>query len=118
MTSHGDKLTIALYDVASMKRKKVLVLGEATDTTADGAEFVSYAFTFDSKGILAVTGEPDWMLYFFNWEKGKLESSCRATVPGSTGTVAQVRIRTGDSLLYFQRGDQQFDFGSIITNIY
>lgn len=39
---------------------------------------------------MVVSGEPDWSLYYFNWEKGKMESSCKATVVGNAGTVAQV----------------------------
>ncbi|KAJ1523827.1 hypothetical protein ONE63_010385 [Megalurothrips usitatus] len=92
ITEHGEKPLITIYDLESLKRKRVLTLpGES-----DAREFVTFAFTNDGKGILAVTGEPDWSLYSFNWEKGKMESSCKATVIGNSGTVAQIATHPTD----------------------
>lgn len=84
LTEEGRKPIISIYDLETLKRKKILSLSDIT------AEFVSFTFTNDGKGVLAVTGEPDWSLYSFNWEKGKMESTCKATVVGNAGTVAQV----------------------------
>lgn len=86
ITEDGDKPFITIYDLESLKRKRVLSLS----SDCDAREFVTFTFTNDGKYVLAVTGAPDWSLYAFNWEKGKMESSCKATVPGNPGTVAQV----------------------------
>lgn len=53
-------------------------------------EVVAMCFTFDSKSLVIVIGEPDWELLFFRCDKGRLESSTRATNPNGTGTVSIV----------------------------
>lgn len=53
--------------------------------------FVSIAFTFDSKYLVAVTGDPNWTMVYYNWEKGKVESQTRANIPPTNpGPVTQV----------------------------
>lgn len=86
ITEQGEKPFISIYDLEFLKRKRVLYLSG----DCEAQEFVTFAFTNDGKYLLAVSGEPDWSLYYFNWEKGKMESSCKATVVGNSGTVAQV----------------------------
>lgn len=72
-----------------MKRKKVL--GLPYDSLAK--EFVSIAFTYDSKYLIAIVGEPDWLMLYYNWEKGKVESQTRANNPSAIhGPVYQVSI--------------------------
>lgn len=86
----GDsKPTISIYDLHTLKRKKGLT------TPSDGAgttskEFVDVQFTCDNKYLVAITGEPDWMLYYYNWENGKVESQTKAQNPNGTGTVTKV----------------------------
>lgn len=70
-----------------MKRKKVLGLPHESSAK----EFASIAFTFDSKYLVAIVGEPDWIMLYYNWEKGKVESQTRANnPPANTGPVTQV----------------------------
>lgn len=53
-------------------------------------EFIAVQFTWDSKYLVAITGEPDWMLYYYNWECGKIESYIKAQNPNGNGFVTQV----------------------------
>lgn len=53
-------------------------------------QFVAVHFTWDSKYVVAVTSEPDWMLYYYNWESGKIESQTKAQNPNGQGRVTQV----------------------------
>lgn len=39
-------------------------------------KFSCLTFANDSKHLIAVTGEPTPTMLFYNWEKGKVESSC------------------------------------------
>lgn len=57
---------IAIYDLASLKRKKIL-----RDTGLTTEEFVSIAFSPDSIYLIAQSGNPDWMLIYWQWEKTK-----------------------------------------------
>lgn len=89
VAEEGDKPCISLYDVKSLKRRKVL--GLPYESAAK--EFVSIAFTCDSKNLIAITGEPDMMFLCYNWEKGKVESHTKANVPpGIMGPVTQVFV--------------------------
>lgn len=89
VAERGDKPSITLYDPFTYKRKKQIII---TEKDVSATELVSIVFTYDSKNILAVTGEPDWHLYVYRADKGKLESDCRANNSNNTGTVAQVSI--------------------------
>lgn len=55
-------------------------------------EFACVQFTYDSKYLVAVTGEPDWYLYYYNWDKGKVESHAKAQNPSGQGTVESVSV--------------------------
>ncbi|KAL0105366.1 hypothetical protein PUN28_016788 [Cardiocondyla obscurior] len=67
----ADKPTISIYDINTLKRRKLLGIPfEAPGVT----KFTCLDFTFDSKYIVAITGEPDQTMLFYNWEKGKVES--------------------------------------------
>lgn len=71
----SDKATITIYDLASMPFKKRKVLS-APDFTAH--EFVSIAFSPDSKYLVALSGSPEWQIIFWMWEKQKVMASVRA----------------------------------------
>nr|CAD7587153.1 unnamed protein product [Timema genevievae] len=60
-------------------------------------EFVSLSFTHDGKCVAAVAGEPDWMLMFYNWEKGKIDSMTKANNMNNPGPVVQVACNPSDS---------------------
>lgn len=62
---------ISIYDLQTLKRKKLL--GIPYDS-AGVTSFACITFSFDSKYLAVVTNENQTML-FYNWEKGKLESS-------------------------------------------
>ncbi|EGI57209.1 WD repeat-containing protein 65, partial [Acromyrmex echinatior] len=68
----GDKPTISIYDISSLKRRKLLGIPyDAPGVT----RFTCMSFTFDSKNLIAITGEPDQTMLLYNWEKGKVEST-------------------------------------------
>ncbi|KOC64830.1 WD repeat-containing protein 65 [Habropoda laboriosa] len=70
----GEKPTISIYDVQTLKRKKLLGIPyDAPGVT----RFTCVGFSFDNKYLVAVTGEPDQTMLFYNWEKGKIESSIK-----------------------------------------
>lgn len=80
--------SITLYDASTLKKKRQLLL--PPDREDQGEELAITQFSFDSRYIIAITGEPDWMFYMFRTDKTKLESFCRANNPNGTGTVADV----------------------------
>ncbi|XP_054279032.1 cilia- and flagella-associated protein 57-like [Macrosteles quadrilineatus] len=115
IAEEGDKPCISLYDVKSMKRKKVLGL----PYESSAKEFVSIAFTFDSRYLVAVVGEPDWMMLFYNWEKGKVESQTRANnPPANTGPVTQVCPNPTDGAVVVIVGPGLFRLMSVSDTVW
>uniref|UniRef100_A0A5K3FEL7 WD_REPEATS_REGION domain-containing protein n=1 Tax=Mesocestoides corti TaxID=53468 RepID=A0A5K3FEL7_MESCO len=69
-----DGPCIVIYDLASLRRKKVL---RGTGINSD--EFKSVSFSPDSHYLVAQGGEPDWALIYWNWEKPKRLSTVRTS---------------------------------------
>ena len=70
----GSKATITIFDLHSLRKKKLLSHSELQST-----EFVSVAFSPDSKYLLAQAGRPDWQLIYWNWEKSKIMAKITAS---------------------------------------
>lgn len=89
MVETTDKYPVAtLWCAETYKKKRTLTI--PTDKGIITNRYVAVDFTFNSKHIILVTGEPDWSLYCFKCDKGRLESSARANNANNTGTVVQV----------------------------
>lgn len=52
-------------------------------------EFVCMAFSPDSKYLLGQSGEPEWRLFYWKWEKNKVIAMENTT---KVGLVSQVKI--------------------------
>ncbi|KAK4873590.1 hypothetical protein RN001_012950 [Aquatica leii] len=97
VSERGDKPSLYLYDTATLKKKKQLQVPADKGETA--REFYTMEFTFDSKAIIAVTGEPDWNLYVYRCDRGKVESHAKGNNLNNTGTVKQIACNPNDSNL-------------------
>ncbi|XP_050311353.1 cilia- and flagella-associated protein 57 [Anthonomus grandis grandis] len=90
-----DKYPIAtLWDSETFRKKRTLTL--PTDKEIIASRYVAVDFTYNSKNIILVTGEPDWSLYSFKCDKGRLESFARANNNNNTGTVMQIACNPND----------------------
>ncbi|KAL6621510.1 WD40 repeat-like protein [Neocallimastix sp. 'constans'] len=76
---------IEVFDVNNVKKKKILY-GNETST-----EFINVAFSNDKACILAQSGEPDWLLYFWLWNKGKKLSIIK-TSNNYGGEIIQIAV--------------------------
>ncbi|XP_019854181.1 PREDICTED: cilia- and flagella-associated protein 57 [Amphimedon queenslandica] len=63
---HPDRPTVTVFDLHSMRKRKVLTCPEVTAT-----EYVSLAFSPDSKYLVGQGGGPEWTLVYWHWEKAK-----------------------------------------------
>jgi len=82
----GDKATIIIYDLHSLRKRKIL---SSPDGQAE--EYVSLAFSPDSKYLAAQSGSPDWTLHYWSWEKSKIMASTKTSNQQNTATLHQVR---------------------------
>jgi len=53
-------------------------------------EFVSLAFSPDSKYLATQSASPDWTLLYWTWEKAKVMASVKITNQSGNATVNQV----------------------------
>eukprot|EP00842_Homolaphlyctis_polyrhiza_P003989 jgi/Hompol1/4591/HPOL_003747-RA len=83
---------VLLYDLQTARRKKVFATGEAPSTK----DFVSIAFTSDNKYIVAQGAAPEWCLYMWSVEKGKMVAWARA-IPNANSDVNQMTCNHHDS---------------------
>ena len=112
----GEKPTIAVYDLHSFKRKKSLGI----PYEAPGVDrFSCLSFTLDNKYIVAITGEPDQMMLFYNWEKGKVESNIKVGNPQNpSSTVNLIACNPGDVGLVAIGGPFTFKFLTVSETIW
>ena len=59
-----EKPTITIFDLTTLKRRKVLSSAEGTSQ-----EYISVAFSPDSKYLASQSSSPDWTLSYWQWEK-------------------------------------------------
>ncbi len=69
----GQKGKFSIWDVTNYRWKKTLP-EQIQDTNAyDSQEFVASAFSpKEERMIVTLTGEPDWQVFLWNWEREKL----------------------------------------------
>lgn len=69
----GEKPTIAIFDLTTLKRKKVLTSADSTSQ-----EYVSLSFSPDSKYLASQMSGPEWVLSYWLWEKAKIMASTKS----------------------------------------
>ncbi|XP_077289414.1 cilia- and flagella-associated protein 57-like [Arctopsyche grandis] len=109
------KPTIKIYDLSTLELKKSLTIPFEEITCT---QFVAVHFTWDSKYVVAVTGEPDWMLYYYNWESGKIESQTKAQNPNGQGRVTQVNCNLTDANVIVITGAQTFRLMNVSETVW
>ncbi|KAJ3119349.1 Cilia- and flagella-associated protein 57 [Nowakowskiella sp. JEL0407] len=71
----GERPAIVQCDFHTMKKKRIFQAPEGIQAK----EYVSICFSSDGKHFLGQSAGPDWMIYYWTWEKPKLISSIRST---------------------------------------
>ena len=83
---HPDKPSVTVFDLQTMRKRKVLTCPEANTN-----EFLSVAFSPDSKYLIGQGAGPDWILVYWHWEKSKTMAHAKVSTL-SSGVVHQVGI--------------------------
>jgi hypothetical protein len=74
----GEKAQVTVYDLHTLKRRKVL---QAVSADVQSREFVSLAFSPDSKNLITHGAAPDWSLIYWLWEKAKVGAVAKTSNP-------------------------------------
>ncbi|KAH9523432.1 Cilia- and flagella-associated protein 57 [Bulinus truncatus] len=106
LAEKGEKAIITIYDLHSLRKKKVLSSSEVQST-----EYVSLAFSPDSKYLVAQGGKPDWTLLYWTWEKSKVMASIKTSNPQNPNSeVYQVSFNPQDNTQLCVVGNTVFRF--------
>ena len=81
----GEKATVTIYDMHSLRKRKIL-----SSTEVQSNQFVSLAFSPDSKYLVGQGGAPDWTLLYWTWEKSKVMAVTKTTNPQNNPPIYQV----------------------------
>uniref|UniRef100_A0A7S0VMW2 Cilia- and flagella-associated protein 57 n=1 Tax=Hemiselmis tepida TaxID=464990 RepID=A0A7S0VMW2_9CRYP len=98
----SDKGVITVFDLHSLKRRRLLT---ATDSLSK--EFVSLAFSPDSKLLMAQGGAPDWSLTIWTWEKAKFVATIK-TAASPNSAIYQCSFCPTDNNLICVTGNGVF----------
>ncbi|XP_068626911.1 cilia- and flagella-associated protein 57 isoform X2 [Battus philenor] len=115
IAEEGQKPIITIYDLTTYKRRKILTVPFENSTAR---EFACIQFSFDSKYLVAITGEPDWYLYYYNWDKGKVESHAKAQNPSGQGIVESVQCNPADATLVVISGPYTFRIMNVSETVW
>ncbi|XP_046965131.1 cilia- and flagella-associated protein 57 [Vanessa cardui] len=115
ISEEGQKPIITIYDLTTYKRRKILTVPFENSTAC---EFACIQFTYDSKYLVAITGEPDWYLYYYNWDKGKVESHAKAQNPSGQGIVESVQCNPSDATLVVITGPYTFRIMNVSETVW
>ncbi|KFH01430.1 WD domain, G-beta repeat-containing protein [Toxoplasma gondii VAND] len=72
----AQRALVTIHDLLTNKRKKSLAFVDCLSNN-----FVSLAFSTDTKMLLALGGPPDWCLVYWAWEKPKVVASYKFNNP-------------------------------------
>ncbi|KAF9421540.1 hypothetical protein HW555_002473, partial [Spodoptera exigua] len=115
IAEEGQKPIITIYDLTTYKRRKILTV---PFENSQAREFACVQFTHDSKYLVAITGEPDWYLYYYNWDKGKVESHAKAQNPSGQGIVSSVQCNPTDATLVVITGPYTFRIMNVSETVW
>lgn len=75
-----------MYDLREDPSRKRKVLGGGDVLVR---QFVCLAFSTDSKYVIGQSGDPDWMLFYWMWEKQRVMATVKTG--GVTNPIYQVK---------------------------
>jgi WD40 repeat protein len=97
----GEKAQVTIFDLHTLKRRKVL---QAVSADVTSREFVSLAFSPDSKNLLTHGGAPDWSLIYWLWEKAKVGAVAKTSNP-QNAAIYQCTFNPIDNTVICVTGD-------------
>ncbi|BFZ16806.1 hypothetical protein BsWGS_19845 [Bradybaena similaris] len=102
----GEKPTVTIYDLHSLRKKKTLSSNEMPS-----GEYISVAFSPDSKYLVTQGGKPEWTLLYWTWERSKVMASVKSSNPQNPNSeVYQVSFNPLDNTQLCVAGNTVFRF--------
>ena len=92
----SDKPTVTIFDLTTLRRRKILSFAECT-----AQEYVSLAFSPDSKYLISQMGAPDWTLVYWHWEKARVMASIKSN--GATNYPIHQVVKHGNPTIQMSK---------------
>ncbi|XP_014256263.1 cilia- and flagella-associated protein 57-like isoform X2 [Cimex lectularius] len=105
--------TISVFCMMTKRRIKVLnnpIEGCTSDYFAD------ICFTCDNKTLVAMAGEPDWLLLFYDWERGVVDNDTKALSKKSKTIIHQICCHPSDKNIIVLVGNEVFRMMNCVEN--
>ena len=99
VAERSEKGLITIYDLSTLKRRKVLSIAEL-----GSKEYVSLCFSPDGKMLAAHGGAPEWNLTVWIWEKSKMVASVKTNNQQNT-SIYQCQFCPQDQTVVSVVGD-------------
>jgi len=86
-----DHAMCTIYDIHSQKKKKTLPDQDINCNDYESKEFLSCAFSWKNENqfIITLTGEPDWTLLLWDWDKLKVITKISIGITGVPFSINQ-----------------------------
>ena len=110
VAERSEKGTVTIYDLGTLKRRKVLSISEL-----GSKEYVSLCFSPDGKMLAAQGGGPEWNLTVWIWEKSKVVATTKATSQPNM-SVFECSFCPQDTTLLSVSGDGVFKVFRLVDN--
>jgi len=110
IAERGQRGMVSVYDMQSLKKRKVL-----TTTESASREYISVSFS-SNKLLLTLGGGPDWTLVLWQWEKSKTLSSLKVS-NANMSPLNQCSFNPVDPSVCCVSGDSIFKAFRIVNNI-
>ena len=87
----ANRAMCTIYDIHSQKKRKTLPDPDIDCTDYQSKEFLSACFSpkFENNQIITLTGAPDWMLIFWNWDQLKIMAKVKIGITGIPASMSQ-----------------------------
>ncbi|KAL2919821.1 hypothetical protein HK105_200738 [Polyrhizophydium stewartii] len=118
IAERGEKPTCVIYDLHSLRRRKMLTLPDI-ESKARLGELQMSASHRHSKFLVTQTGAPDWTLHYWSWEKSKTFASVRTvnTPEKIAGQPAAAMLVTATSSQGASKENKEHLLGSIVYQV-
>eukprot|EP01105_Mastigella_eilhardi_P012781 TRINITY_DN2918_c0_g1_i4.p1 TRINITY_DN2918_c0_g1~~TRINITY_DN2918_c0_g1_i4.p1 ORF type:complete len:1229 (+),score=377.24 TRINITY_DN2918_c0_g1_i4:296-3688(+) len=102
LAERGDKPTITIYDIFTLKVRQVLTTAEC-----QAREFTCLGFSPDSHYLVTQGGAPDWNVFCWAWERNKTIAGIKSSNKENS-TVTQASFNPSDNSLISVCGNNIF----------
>lgn len=95
----GKRPSVSIYDLT--KSKHIRQLTPLVDSNANS--FIQIKFSWDDIYVAALTGPPDYTMYYFNWKMSKIDSYLQVIRPPNLAGPVNDVIINHDVLNYLKK---------------